>query len=321
VQFISLIIKNRGKMENITRRDALKRIYQAVIAVGASSFISFEDLLAADSNNSPKPAVIWLHGSSCSGCSVSFLNGEDVPVVDLITKFSELVFHPDLSAATGDQVINIMEKLSASNKGFIFVLEGGIPVKLPHACLIGDKPLTHWIDKLVPKSIACVSAGTCSALGGIPQMAGSLTGSTTLSEYLQSQGIKKPVVNIPGCPMKPEHITYVLLHYIKKGSLPKLDPIGRPEKFFKKSIHNRCIYYADYQEDFFAEFIGDEGCLFKLGCQGPTTKNDCSVRGYNGNTNNCIKAGHPCVGCAGEEFPRNIMLHSFNDKRFIEKKV
>lgn len=41
--------------------------------------------------------------------------------------------------------------------------------------------------------------------------------------------------------------------------------------------------------------------------------------GHNNNTNTCIKAGHPCIGCASEHFPRQIMLHSFNDKRAIAK--
>lgn len=40
---------------------------------------------------------------------------------------------------------------------------------------------------------------------GIPKMHGTLTGSMTLDELLAHKGIEKPLVSLPGCPMKPEH--------------------------------------------------------------------------------------------------------------------
>ncbi|MBF0240194.1 MAG: hydrogenase small subunit [SAR324 cluster bacterium] len=305
--------------ENITRREALRKIYEALVVIGASAFISFEDLLAADNTVAEKPMVVWLHGTSCSGCSTAFLNIEDVPVVDLITKFVSLVFHPDLSSATGHQFIEILDQLTQSGKGYILVFEGGIPVKMPHTCMIADKPLTYWVERLAAKATACIGAGTCATLGGIASM-DPVTGNIPLDRFLEQRNISKPIVNIPSCPMKPEHITYTILHLLKKGSLPELDKHFRPKKFFARTIHERCLYYADYQEGHFAEFIGDSGCLFKIGCQGPVTRNDCIIMGYNGNTNTCIKAGHPCIGCAGEKFPRQIMFHRFDDPRVIKNK-
>ena len=47
----------------MTRREALKRIYGVVVAVGASSFLSFEDLLAIDRGELQKPNLVWLHGN------------------------------------------------------------------------------------------------------------------------------------------------------------------------------------------------------------------------------------------------------------------
>jgi hydrogenase small subunit len=49
------------------------------------------------------------------------------------------------------------------------------------------------------------------------------------------------------------------------------------------------------------------------------TKNDCMQIGHNNNTNTCIKAGHPCIGCASKHFPRQIMMHTYDDKRAIIK--
>jgi hydrogenase small subunit len=308
-------------VDGVTRREALKIIYRAIVAAGCSSFISFEDLLAADANPDGRINVVWLHGSSCSGCSTAFLNIEYVPVLDILTKYTNIIFHPDISLATGDQVTQTINTLTASELKYVFVIEGGIPVGMPHACMMADKPLTEWVDRLAGKALACVAAGTCAALGGIPKMRGTVTGSMTLPEYLKSRKISKPVVNIPGCPMKPEHLVYTVLHFAKTGTLPDLTPIGTPRKFFSRTIHEKCIYYADFQEDRFANHIGDEGCLLHLGCQGPVTRNDCLVTGYNNNTNVCIRAGHPCVGCAGEHFPRRIMLHTAADKRAIMKDI
>ncbi|MBF0286741.1 MAG: hydrogenase small subunit [SAR324 cluster bacterium] len=307
-------------MKDITRREALKKMYQAVIAVGASTFLSFDDLLAAQ-ETPVKPYVLWFHGTSCSGCSSAFLDMEDVPVMELLTQFFKMVFHPDLSAATGHQVLQVIDTLLESEQEYIFVLEGAIPVKLPHACMIGDKPLTDWVDKLATRATVNVAGGTCAVHGGVTKMQGTLTGAMTLQEYMNYRNIPPSLVNLPSCPMKPEHITYTLLHYIKKGTLPKMDNHRMPKHFFRRSVHERCIYHADYQENFFAEFIGDDGCLFKLGCQGPATKNNCFTVGYNSNTNNCIRAGHPCIGCAGERFPRQIMYHRYADPRTIKNKI
>ena len=47
------------------------------------------------------------------------------------------------------------------------------------------------------------------------------------------------------------------------------------------------------------------------------TRNDCLVLGHNGNVNTCIRAGHPCVGCASEHFPRQIMMHAYGENRWI----
>lgn len=304
----------------ITRREALRRIYRAIITTGAASFISFEELLAADAKPvDQRPNLIWLHGSSCSGCSCSFLDIDYVPVVDILTRFTNLVFHPDVSLATGDQVTELLARLAKSGLPYLLVLEGGIPVGMPHACLMAGRPFVEWLKPLAAGAAACIAAGTCAALGGIPKMNGTVTGSQTFGEYLANEGIKVPLASLPSCPMKPEHFVYTVLHYAKIGAFPERDDQDRPLRFFARTNHERCIYYADFQEKHFATRIGEEGCLLKLGCQGPVTKNDCLTSGHNGNINTCIRAGHPCIGCAGERFPRQIMLHTFDDQRSIHK--
>lgn len=301
----------------ISRRQALKQIFTAIAAVGAAPFITFDDLLAADASPRKAVNVLWLHGSSCTGCSCAFLDIEKVPVVDVITRFAHIVFHHDLSLATGDQVIAVKEKLLASGEPFLVVLEGSIPVAMPHTCMVGHRTMDSWMQRIVPKATACIAAGTCATFGGITTMPSMPTGCVGLPQYCRNNGYATPVVALPGCPMKPEHLLYSLLYVITHGRPPASDAYGRPSHIFGRTIHDRCVNYADYQENHFARKIGDSGCLQQLGCQGVITRSDCVVQGYNNNTNTCILAGHPCVGCAGETFPRQVMFHGYDDQRDI----
>jgi hydrogenase small subunit len=55
------------------------------------------------------------------------------------------------------------------------------------------------------------------------------------------------------------------------------------------------------------ESFGDEGhrtgyCLYKVGCKGPVTFQNCPNVRWNGGTNWPIGCGHPCIGCAEPDF-------------------
>ena len=281
----------------LDRRKFLQRIYQVVIAAGAAPLLSFDELLAAEANPSAaswvRPDLVWLQGASCSGCSASFLNVEQITILDFLTYFSRVLYHPNLSSASGDQVPQILTKLAAANKPYILVMEGAIPVAMPHACIMAQKPISEWVSLLAAKASLCIAGGTCAVSGGVAKMAGTLTGAQSLDDFLKQRGIKTPSVNLPSCPMHPDHLVYTLLHFIKSKGLPELDGARRPLRFFSHSVHERCPRYAAFQARDFARRIGEEGCLMELGCQGPVTYNDCIAIGYNGNTNNCIRAGHP----------------------------
>lgn len=303
----------------LNRREFLQKLYQVVLAAGASSLFSFDELLAAETNpvaaGWSRPNLVWLQGASCTGCSISTLTVEQITILDLLTYFTRVIYHPNLSLATGEQVPSLLEKLMASRKPYLFVLEGGIPVGMPHACTLAHRPLTEWVSRLAAGASTCIAAGTCAAAGGVVQMAGTLTGATTLGDFLDKQAIKTSLVNLPACPMQPEHLVYTLLHLIKRKSLPDLDGERRPKQFYAHTVHERCPRYSSFQALDFARHIGEDGCLFELGCQGPITYNDCSTNGHNGNTNNCVRAGHPCIGCANGCFPRTILYHTRNDPR------
>jgi hydrogenase small subunit len=304
----------------MNRREALKKIYNVIVAVGASSFFTFDDLLAIDSKSSQfdKPNLIWLQGASCSGCTLSMTNIEDISFVDFILKFVNIIYHPNISLATCEDIPSILKRAQRElDNNYLLVVEGSIPTKLPHACLISDTPFIDWIEQMSQHSQACISVGTCASFGGVTNMKGTFTGASPLRTVLKDKNIKKPIINLPNCPIRPEHFVYTILYYLKFNKFPPLDSQARPKIFFEKTIHASCTHYHEFKEDIFATEIGEKGCLLELGCQGPVTKSDCMVNGHNGNTNSCIKAGHPCIGCASEHFPRQIMFRSYYDERVI----
>lgn len=277
-----------------------------------------------DSKAINKPNLIWLQGSSCTGCSLSLTNIEEIPFIDFILEFVNIIYHPNLSLATSEDVPNILNKAKKELKDdYLLVVEGSIPTLLPHACLFADIPFVEWVKDMSKNSKACIGVGTCASFGGITDMHGIDTGASPLTKVINEAQINKPIINLPNCPLKPEHFIYTILYFIKFSKYPILDSQYRPKQFFSKTIHETCIHFSEFQQNIFASQINEKGCLLELGCQGPVTKSDCITNGLNSNTNNCIKAGHPCIGCASEHFPRQIMFRSYGDKRDIKvlKKV
>jgi hydrogenase small subunit len=303
------------KEEKMNRRDFLQTVHKLLITIGGSGFFTMEELKACEAAEE-RPDIIWIQALSCDGCSVNFLNAP-LPIPEILDRFANIVFHPTLMAPSGKNAMDILMNYKSDN--LILVVEGAIPTAMPHACMMGDTFVNDIILKKAKEAKAVIAAGTCATFAGICDMMHMYTKAGSVKYFLESNDVNVPVINLPSCPMKPNHFLYTLFYYIKHKTLPPMDDTHRPKRFFSNTIHERCVYYNDYQQNIFAEKIGDRGCLFKLGCQGPVTKNDC-VRSSNlYDEYNCIKSGHPCVGCASENFPRTIMFKRSDDKREIIK--
>ena len=244
--------------------------------------------------------VLWLQGQSCSGCSVSLLNSELPGPVTLLTEYLNLAFHQTLSTATGQRAVETMNQAIAQG-GYLLCVEGAVPAGMPRACAVGGEPFGALLLRAAKRAKAVVAAGTCAAFGGVPAAEGNPTGAVSVPKHLADGGVQAATIAIPGCPVHPEWLLGTLLHVLKFG-LPPLDGHGRPKAFFSRAIHDQCPRFADYERENFARSFGDGGCLFKLGCLGPITAADCTTRQWNGGVNTCIRAGAPCIGCAGKEF-------------------
>jgi hydrogenase small subunit len=152
--------------------------------------------------------------------------------------------------------------------------------------------------------MAILAVGTCASFGGIPAGGTNPSNCVTVRKMMEVKGIKKPLINIPGCPPHPDWIVGTVASIVLNG-LPgpnDLDDNLRPKAFFGKLIHENCPRRAYFDEGKFAKKFGEEGCLYELGCKGPITHADCPTRRWNGGTNWVIGAGSPCLGCTQPEF-------------------
>ena len=294
-------------MSQVSRREFMQwgAKLAAVMGLGSTAVPAIADAVAALSDGSAP--VLWLQAQSCSGCSVSVLNSASPDPAEIITRYIALRFHPNLSAASGHLSMHVIRR-TIEQGGYYLVVEGSIPTAMPQACVMDHEPMDKLIASAARNARAIIAQGTCAVYGGIPAAQNNPTGAVALGPFLKSQRIDKPMLALPGCPPHPDWLVGTLVHVLKFG-LPKLDAEGRPLMFF-----------ADYERERFATSFSEDGCLFRLGCLGPITHADCTIRPWNGGTSNCIGAGSPCIGCASRDFATRTDFPFFRTKQELAKK-
>ena len=288
-------------MKKLSRREFLEYGTKLAVIAGLSTQAVPKIAAALEKISSGQAPVLWLQGQSCSGCSVSLLNSESPGPAEILTETISLLFHATLSVATGTVGMEQIER-SIESGGYILVIEGSIPVGMPESCEIGQTTFPDLVIKAAQKAKAVVAVGTCATYGGIPAAENNPTGAVGTADFFKQENIKLPLILLPGCPTHPDWVVGTLVHVLEFG-IPPLDSSGCPKMFYSKLVHDQCTRFADYERERFAKSFTDEGCLFKLGCLGPITYADCTVRHWNAATNSCIKAGAPCIGCSSKQFP------------------
>ncbi|TAH59994.1 MAG: Ni/Fe hydrogenase, partial [Gottschalkiaceae bacterium] len=142
-----------------------------------------------------------------------------------------------------------------------------------------------------------IAAGTCASYGGPSAARPNPSKSISIPEFLTRE-----VIRVPGCPSHPDWVIGTIANLILFGK-PELDSQNRPIVFYGNTIHDKCNRRSYFNKGVFAEKLGEQECMFKLGCRGPITKTDCPIRQWNGYVNWPIKDNTPCIGCAAERFP------------------
>ncbi len=290
--------------KGISRRDFLK--WSAALAASLSLPASFAPVVAEAAEVSNRLPVVWLHLAECTGCSESLIRTDAPTIDDLIFNYINLEYHDTLMAAAGWQAEeNFDEALKKYAGRFILCVEGGSPTKNGGEFLTIGPFAQTGLDKLketAKKAAAIIAVGTCSSFGGIQAAHPNPTGTVGIHKVLN-----KPVINVPGCPPSAKNIVGTIVYYILFGALPAVDNFNRPKFAYGMRIHDLCERRGHFDAGEFVEEFGSEEamngfCLYKVGCKGPYTFNNCSRERFNQHTSWPVQAGHGCIGCSEPDF-------------------
>ncbi len=253
--------------------------------------------------------VIWIEGSSCTGCTEGFAKAEAPDVATIVLELISCNYNETLSAAAGYSMEEAKEQTIAAG-GYLLVYEGAIPRAWDGNGLrvAGKTGIEHLVEA-ASNADAVVALGSCAVNGGWMAAAPNPTDAVGVQIILNEHGVDKPVINIPGCPANPEVLCSVLVEYLLLNRIPELNAEGKPVEFFGQTIHDNCQRRGHFENgEFVYQFGSPEEakgyCLYPLGCRGPQTKATCGIQRWNNRRSWCVEAGAPCIGCC-EANPAN----------------
>jgi len=287
-------VETRG----LPRRDFLKICAATAAAFGLSRVAVMEKVAHALSA-SGKPAVIWLEGQDCAGCSVSFTGSLNPPAAEIILDKISLRYHETVMAAAGHQAEEAYAE-AVKEGGYVLVVEGSVPQADDRYCTVGGRMFREILEEAAANAGAVIAVGACATYGGIP--AATPSRGIGLDKALPG----KPVINLPTCPVHVEHFVGTVLYYLTTGKVPPLDDLGRPRAYYGMLIHDHCRRRGSFENGEFLKDWNDpkqkDWCLLEKGCKGPYTYSDCPIRKWNDGINFCIDCGAGCMGCSEPDF-------------------
>jgi len=297
---IPTLIKENG----FSRRDFMTWAASMTALLALPS--NFTPLVAKAAEVADRLPVIWLHMAECTGCTESLLRSASPSIDSLIFDHISLEYQETIMSAAGWQAEENLENAIEKYKGrYVLMVEGGIPHgDSSYYLTIGGHGKTGEQSAIDASAHAAAifAIGTCSSFGGVQAAAPNPTNAVSLSKVTP-----KPVINVPGCPPSESNIVGTLLHFLLYGTLPALDAYNRPKWAYGLRIHDMCERRGHFDAGEFVEHFGDEGakngyCLYKVGCKGPYTFNNCSRQKFNEGTSWPVQAGHGCMGCSEPDF-------------------
>ena len=293
----------RLERKGVSRREFMKfcTFLTATMGLSASFVPKVAEVFAAPRQ---RPPVIWLHFAECTGCSEAMLRTIYPYADELVLEILSVEYHETIMAAAGQQA---EEQLHAAMKKyagkFICVVEGAVATKFNGGYgKIGGRSFLQIAKEVVPQAAATIAIGSCACWGGIQAAKPNPGGYKGVGDALG-----KKVINIPGCPPNPINLIGTVVNYLLLGKLPEVDEKGRPKFAYGKTIHDQCPRRSHFENEEFVEEFGSEEaalgyCMYKMGCRGPETYNNCPVAKFNDGTSWPVEAGHPCIGCSQPDF-------------------
>ncbi|HEY5957317.1 MAG TPA: hydrogenase small subunit [Polyangiaceae bacterium] len=290
----------------ITRRSFLKYCILSSATLGLGPMDLFQIKSALAKPNGPK--VLWLQGSGCSGCSISFLNRiADTPPLTtaaLLTDDIDLIYHPTLMGASGTEAVGLIQTAMAEGS-YLLVVEGGVPTAF------GGAPCWPWsvdgvevtfrdaVTQAAAKASQIVCLGSCACYGGV-----SAAGENPSGVVSVASALGRATLNVPGCPPHPDWMVWTIAQVIAGNDVAR-DAHSRPTALFGTKVHDACPRNTEVNPQLKkANRNGvDNLCLQSLGCRGPSTCAPCPSMKWNNGVNWCVDANANCSGCTEPTFP------------------
>ncbi len=231
----------------------------------------------------------------------------------------DVLWHPSLSEASGDDVLNLLEDCAEGRVPLDILCIEGAALRGPdgtgrfHLLSGTGQPMFAWIRRLAARARHVVAIGSCTAWGGITagganpaeacglQYEGDEAGGLLGAEWRSRGGL--PVINVAGCPTHPGWIVDTLAT-LGRGSFSEgeLDRLGRPRFYSDQLVHHGCPRNEYYEFKASAEKASDLGCMMEnLGCKGTQAHADCNTRLWNG-SGSCLRGGFACINCTAPGF-------------------
>jgi hydrogenase small subunit len=288
----------------VSRREFLGFCSAMAVMIGLPK--SASAAIADALENKPKPTLVWLEFQDCAGNTESFLRSSKPTAAEVVLDLLSIDYHETIMAAAGHRAEEALESVVKNKKGqYIAVVEGSIPTGANGAyCTIGGKSALQIANEVCSNAAAVIAVGTCATFGGLPAASPNPTGALGVADAVP--GIKTQI-NLSACPANAENLTATVVYFLTYGRWPATDALKRPLFAYGKSIHNNCERRAHYDAGQYVEQWGDEAhrqghCLYKMGCKGPVSFQNCPNVGWNDNTSWPIACGHGCIGCAEPDF-------------------
>ncbi len=294
----------------ITRREFLKMT--AVLTATLALPPMFDMRVARAAQLANRLPVIWQELQSCTGNSMALIRNSNPGIDEILLELLSLEYSEVLMAPSGQAAEDVLEAAIERYDGqYIAVFEGSVPLAAagdyltigPHGARGVD-----IVEHISRHAAAVISAGTCAAFGGIPAARPNPTTALGVADFLNNRRVNVPVINLPACPVSSTNVVGTILEYAMFGRLPALDAYGRPLWAYRDRIHDKCERRGHFDAGEFVEGWSDltglkRGlCLYKVGCKGPLTYNNCGVVRYNDGASWPIMVGHGCIGCSEPGF-------------------
>ncbi len=294
----------------VSRRDFMKFCLMMTASLGLD-YSMFPTVVRA-LETKPRPPIYWMNYAACTCCTESILKSGHPLASKALLSIISLDYMETIQAAAGQQAEEIIRDGMKKNAGnYILAVEGSVPFGADGMyCTVGGRPAIESLKEAAAGATMVMSIGSCSSFGCITTAEPNPTGCKPIYEIVTD----KKVVNISGCPPIADVIMGTIVHLITFGEPPEVDRFHRPKVFYGLRIHDKCYRRAYFDSGLFVTKFDDEGakqgyCLYKMGCRGPTTYNDCAIMKWNDGVSYPIQSGHPCIGCSEPGYWDNKPLY------------